>query len=76
MLTMLKIIQRQLMSRFNTKREALETIEVDICSWIEMKLVRSKRLGSHFICRGGNGVEFEVNQTTEERRVVNICNWS
>lgn len=41
-------------------------------TFILKKLEKNKELGSHFICRWENIVEFKVDHHPEERRVVNI----
>ncbi|KAB1212479.1 hypothetical protein CJ030_MR5G005020 [Morella rubra] len=72
LLSMIEIIQRQILNRFRAKREGLKNATFEICPRIQLKLERNKSEGIHYVCRWGDGVEFEVDHHTESRRVVNM----
>lgn len=54
------------MKQFYAKREGLKDAKCDIYPWIQTKLELAKSHGRHFICRYGNGREFEVDYRAED----------
>jgi hypothetical protein len=71
-LTMMEMIRRQLMMRFQQKRDGARQASHTICPKIHKKLERSKDDARNCICRWQNELEFEVDHMYDARRVVNL----
>jgi len=73
LLTMLEMIWRQLMTRFQQKRDGVRAASHKICPKIQKKLERSKDEAKNCICRWQNELEFEVDHMFDARRIMNLA---
>ena len=72
LLTMLEIIQRQLLNRFEAKRDGAATATALICPKILKKLERHKDVARNYICHWKSVGTFEVDHYFEAQRVVDM----
>jgi hypothetical protein len=71
-LTMLEDIRRQIMARFQQKRNGIRSANFAICPKIQKKLERSKSDARNCISRWQNELEFEVDHMYDARRIVRL----
>ena len=72
LLTMLEMIRRKLMNRFEAKRDGAATATATICPKILKKLERHKDVARNYICHWKSVGQFAVDHYFEARRVVDM----
>ncbi|XP_059446652.1 uncharacterized protein LOC132178221 [Corylus avellana] len=73
-LTMVEDIRRQIMIRFQQKKDGIRSTQYSICPKIQKKLERSKSDAINCISRWQNKLEFEVNHVYDTRCIVRLDN--
>jgi hypothetical protein len=71
-LTCMEMIRRQIMNRFNLKRDGAATSTNSICPKIVRKLDRNKSNSRNYIARCSNKLQYEVDHCYDPRRIVDL----
>ena len=69
-LTMVEEIRRQIMVRFQQKRNIIQSTQLTICPKIRKKLEKYKSDARNCISRWQNELEFEVDYMYDARRII------
>ncbi|XP_038719827.1 uncharacterized protein LOC120012476 [Tripterygium wilfordii] len=71
-LTVMEIIRRKLMKRFQTKRDGMSASQIQICPGIQNKLEKAKKDSNNCCVQWPGGTLYEVDHCYDGRLVVDV----